>query len=364
MRIGKHWRKYAVLGIILALIGYLPGAAQLAAYGADISAKAYLVMEASCGQILAEKNAKECLPMASTTKIMTAYLALQREDLHEIFTVDENAIRVEGTSMGLQAGDSISLYDLACGMLLASGNDAANAAAVRIGGSIDAFVMTMNEEAAKIGMQNTHFENPSGLPHDGHYSTAYDMALLAAKALQNPLFMQICSSKTKQVTVSGQKRSYRNHNRLLSEYEGCIGVKTGFTKAAGRCLVSAARREDVTLVCVTLSAPDDWRDHRQLLDDGFAKVEQTVLYPDKEQLTLSVAGGDADTVDAYVFGEVKACLTEKQGREVRQEWRLRPIYFAPVYTGQVMGQVRFYYGDKLLGTLPILAEQDNLKKPG
>ncbi len=351
----KRWRRGIIIGLILLLSAYAVGFSGSKVYGADISAKAYLVMEASCGQILSQKNAEECLPMASTTKIMTAYLALQQEDLYEIFTVDAAAIQVEGTSMGLVKGDTVSLYDLACGMLLASGNDAANAAAVRMDGSVESFVMRMNEQAAKLGMKNTHFANPSGLPDEQHYSTAYDMALLAAAALEDPLFLQICSSVSKKVTVSGVERTYRNHNRLLSSYDGCIGVKTGYTKAAGRCLVSAARREDVTLICVTLSAPDDWNDHRILLDHGFETVEQTELCPEAQRLELSVVGGEKDTVEAYVFGRITACLTQEQSEQVREEWRLRSIYFAPVYAGQVMGQVRYYYGDKLLGTSLILA---------
>ncbi len=356
----KHVRK--LLSLCMAVTVCLATGVSMPqkASGADISAKAYLVMEATCHQITAQHNAHERLPMASTTKIMTAYLALQQEDLHEVFPVDDAAIMVEGTSMGLQSGDTVSLYDLACGMLLASGNDAANAAAVRIGGSVDAFVMLMNEQAAKLGMNSTRFQNPSGLPHEEHYSTAYDMALLASAALEDPLFLQICSAVHKKATVSGKERTYRNHNRLLSEYEGCIGVKTGFTKAAGRCLVSAARREDVTLICVTLSAPDDWNDHRKLLDAGFADVRQTVLQPQEENLTLSIAGSDTDTVDAYVFGRVKVCLSEEESKKVRQEWRLRAIYFAPVYAGEVMGQVRYYYGDRLLGTSLIMASKDSI----
>ena len=339
---------------VLLLLPAVFGAAK-AVYGTDISAKAYVVMEASCGQITAQKNAQERLPMASTTKIMTAYLALQQPDCHEIFTVDAQAIKVEGTSMGLTAGDTVSLYDLACGMLLASGNDAANAAAVRMAGSTEEFARLMNEQAQKLNMEHTHFTNPSGLPDEEHYSTAYDMALLASAALRDPAFRGICSAASMSVTVSGVQRTYRNHNRLLSEYEGCIGIKTGFTKAAGRCLVSAAVRDNVTLICVTLSAPDDWNDHKKLLDAGFAAVEQTVLQPEQQKLILPVVGGTTDTVNAYVFGQITVCLTKEEAGKVTQEWRLHPIYFAPVNAGQVMGQVRYYYEGRLLGTQLILA---------
>lgn len=353
---GRKGFRNAVLVVLLPFICFsLSAAMPQAVYGTEISAKAYAVMEASCGQITAQRNAYDRLPMASTTKIMTAYLTLKQSDLYEIFTVDGNAIQVEGTSMGLQAEDTVSLYDLACGMLLASGNDAANAAAMRIGGSVDGFVELMNEEAARIGMTNTHFSNPSGLPDEEHYSCAYDMALLAAAALEEPLFLEICSSVLKKATVSGEVRTYRNHNRLLTEYEGCIGVKTGYTKAAGRCLVSAARRDNITLICVTLSAPDDWNDHKKLLDSGFSEILQTFLEPEKDSFSLNVVGGEQDTVNAYVLGQIKVCLTKEESKKVVQEWRLRSLYFAPVYAGQVMGQVRYYYKEKLLGTQLVLA---------
>lgn len=367
MRIPVSKKKYGVLSAVraarrqaaciftavLLLGGIFYGAG---AEADSISAKAYLVMEASCGQVTAAQNEREKLPIASTTKIMTAYLALQQPELYETFTVDKNAITVEGTSMGLVEGDTVTLYDLACGMLLASGNDAANAAAVYIGGSIAGFVDMMNDKARQLGMNNTHFANPSGLPDDTHYSTAYDMAILAAAALKEPLFLEICSSVTKTVTISGQKRSYRNHNRLLCEYEGCIGVKTGFTKKAGRCLVSAAERDGVTLICVTLSAPDDWNDHKKLLDAGFAAVQRTELIPKEREFTVKVAGGEQETVNAYVFGKLEVCLTEEESRKITQQFRMRAFYFAPVYPGQVLGQVRYYYQDRLLGVQLVLAD--------
>lgn len=354
-RIIRFRRSMAVL-LCLVMIGCICPNGR--AYGSEISAKAYLVMEADYGQITAQKNAHEPLPIASTTKIMTAYITLQQQDLYEEFSVDPNAIRVEGTSMGLVEGDTVTLYGLACGMLLASGNDAANAAAVRIGGSIEQFAMLMNEQAAELGMKDTHFVNPSGLPDEEHYSTAYDMALLAAAALKNPLFREICASGQMTVEVSGQSRRYSNHNRLLSEYEGCIGVKTGYTKKAGRCLVSAALRENVTLICVTLSAPDDWNDHRKLLDAGFASVEQVILRPQQAMPDIAVVGGVSDQTDGYVLGEKKVCLTEEQAKEIVEEIRLRKFYYAPVYAGAVLGEVRYHYRGEQIASLPILCGTD------
>ena len=238
-----------------------PAAVQAVADTPDYQtkAKAAVLMDAQTGRVLFAQNAGLRLPMASTTKIMTALLTLEQGGLDNYFQVDSDAIRVEGSSMGLQEGDSVSLRALAYGMLLASGNDGANAAAVRISGSIPAFVERMNARAAEIGMADTRFATPSGLDDPGHYSTAYDMALLAREALQNPLFAEICA-QSKAVVQYGNppyNRWLTNHNRLLREYPGTIGVKTGFTKASGRCLVSCAERDGVRLIAVTLGCPDD-----------------------------------------------------------------------------------------------------------
>jgi D-alanyl-D-alanine carboxypeptidase/D-alanyl-D-alanine carboxypeptidase (penicillin-binding protein 5/6) len=169
------------------------------------------------------------------------------------------------------------------------------------------------------------------------------------------LFQEICSATSLSITVSGQQRNYSNHNRLLKEYDGCIGVKTGFTKKAGRCLVSAAERDGVTLICVTLSAPDDWNDHKKLLDAGFSSVVQTELTPELREFAVKVAGGTQSTVMAKVFGHVSVCLTEEESKKVIQEWHMRAFYYAPVYAGEVLGQVQFYYQGRLIATQLVLA---------
>ena len=198
--------------------------------------------------------------------------------------------------MGLREGDSVSLNGLATGMLLASGNDAANAAAVKIAGSIEKFSGLMNQKAKELGMENSHFVTPSGLPNDDHYSTAADMALLARHALQNERFAAICTKSSAKLSFGNPPfdRWLYNHNRLLEDYPGCIGIKTGFTKKAGRCLVSAARRDGVTLICVTLSDPNDWRDHAALLDTGFAQTEKRELSVSTQDISLDVVGGMQD----------------------------------------------------------------------
>lgn len=258
--------------------------------------------------------------------------------------------------MGLRQGDTVTLYALAVGMLLASGNDAAGTAAVRISGSMKAFVAEMNRRAASLGMNNTHFVTPSGLDAEEHYSTAYDMALLARAALQNPLFAGIAASR--RMTVSyGQPpyaRSLLNHNRLLSLYGDAIGVKTGFTKKAGRCLVSAAEKDGVRLICVTLNCPDDWNTHAALYQRYFALTESRPLT--LEAPILPVVGGQKAALQTVLVGQ--PTYTAIRGREegiTVTVYLNRGFCYAPVEAGQPLGQVVWRRGDHVIGTAVLAA---------
>lgn len=230
------------------------------------SAASAMLMDAATGQVLYEHNAHEKRPIASTTKLLTALVALE-QGRDKTVTVAQRHM-AEGSSMYLKAGERVTTEALLYGLLLQSGNDAALALAEATSGSVDAFVGEMNRTAQAIGMTDSHFMNPNGLDTDGHYSTAYDMALLASKAVQNPALLRIAS--TKEAHVGG--RTFRNHNRLLRQTEGCIGLKTGYTQRAGRTLVSAAVRDGQILVAVTLRDGDDWRDHEALYEYGFAQI--------------------------------------------------------------------------------------------
>ncbi len=241
----------------------------------QIAARAAVVIEYESGRVLYEKNSQMQLPMASTTKIMTTLLTLESGDIDEWFTVDSEAIKVEGSSMGLSEGKTVTKRILCYGMMLPSGNDAANAAAVAVAGSIDAFVDLMNEKAENFGLTDTHFVTPSGLDDytDEHYSTALDMANLTRLALSDETFREICGTTSICLeSKDGESFWLSNSNKLLSSCEGVIGVKTGFTDKAGRCLVSACERDGVTLICVTLSDPNDWYDHSNLYDYCFSMV--------------------------------------------------------------------------------------------
>ena len=223
------------------------------------SAKAAAVINGDTGEALYAQNADMRLPMASTTKIMTSLLLCEHGNLRNEITVTADMLRVEGSSMGLLPGDTVTLHDLLYGMLLASGNDAANVTAIAISGSVTAFAELMNKRAAELGLKNTHFVTPSGLDAEEHYTTARELALLAAFALKNEEFAKAAASKTATLCYGNPpyKRTISNHNKLLKLYDGAIGVKTGFTKKSGRCLVSAARRDGKLAVAVTLCDPDD-----------------------------------------------------------------------------------------------------------
>ncbi len=273
----------------------------------EVSAQSAVVITADTGTVLFEKDAHTQRPMASTTKIMTALLALEEAQRlgDPVVEITEEMVAVEGSSMGLLPGDRITLSNLAAGMLLASGNDAANAVALYLKGSLEAFADEMNSRARELGMENTHFVTPSGLDATSadsqkHHSTAYDMALLAKEALQNQQFREICSSTQRKVAFEepAKQVSFTNHNKLLSLYPDCIGVKTGYTESAGRCLVSAAERDGTLLIAVTLDAPDDWNDHATLLDYGFSQVEPIPLEGEDVKVTLPVVGSQTPWVYA------------------------------------------------------------------
>ncbi|MDE6763759.1 MAG: D-alanyl-D-alanine carboxypeptidase [Oscillospiraceae bacterium] len=286
----------SIIGILLSAAVLLPFAPKADAVSlTGLSAKAAILIDAQTGTVIAEKNEKQRLPMASTTKIMSALLLLESGDLDTQFKVDNNAIMVEGSSMGLCEDDIVTKRTLCYGMLLPSGNDAANQTAVMLAGSTEKFAEMMNSRAKEIGLENTNFVTPSGLHDENHYSTAYDMAVLTREALKNEDFREICGTKRAKLKFGNPpyERWLVNTNKLLTMYDGCIGVKTGFTDEAGRCLVSAAEKNGVTLICVTLNASDDWNDHKKIYDYGFSVAESREVSFDGSGLMVNVVGGTA-----------------------------------------------------------------------
>lgn len=326
--------------------------------GMQVGADAAVVMEVKTGRVLFAQDADEQLPVASTTKIMTALIALEQYDVDAVFEVDAAAIQVEGSSMGLQEGDQASLRALAVGMLLSSGNDAANAAAVRVAGSIDAFADMMNERARAIGMENTHFATPSGLDADDHYSTAHDMALLARVALQNQDFAAICSEYKLRTQYGNPPydRWLTNHNKLLNYYENTIGIKTGFTRKAGRCLVSAAEQDGVELIVVTLNCPDDWNVHESLYERHFDELTLEDLSAYLPALTVPVTGGTLPDTAAARMDAAQVPVLE--GDDITYTITVQPFLYAPVNQGQPVGTARIYLNGTLVSTLELIAGGD------
>ena len=321
----------------------------------SVSAASAVLINADTGTVVYEKNAYQQRAMASTTKIMTALLTAEAGDLDKKFTVDSYAINVEGTSMGLKAGDIVTRRALIYGMLLPSGNDAANAAAVSVSGSMSAFAELMNKKAEELGLENTRFVNPSGLDAQGHYTTAYDLARLAAAAMENPVFAEICRCSDAQVEYGNPPylRWLANSNKMLWQYEGCVGVKTGFTDNARRCLVTAAERNGVRLICVTLNAPDDWADHRKILDYGFEQVKPTeIVLPNP--VSVPVIGGAEQNVTLVLQDTVKLSLSEQESRTVSMELYAQPFLYAGFGAGSNAGSARIYLNGEFVREVPLV----------
>ncbi len=348
-----------ITGVFLAVCMVFCGIVPTTSHAAEVSAKACILIEAATGRVLYEKNAQEKLPMASTTKIMTTLLTIESGDLDTEFMVDNEAIHVEGSSMGLQENDLVTKRDLCYGMLLPSGNDAANAAAVAVAGEIPAFIELMNARAAEIGMTRTCFATPSGLDGEGHGSSAHDMALLARTALQNPIFREICSQPSASVNFGNPpyQRTLYNTNKLLGMCEGVIGVKTGFTDDAGRCLVSACERDGVTLICVTLNAPDDWNDHSKLYDYGFSGVECVELAA-PEEICIPIAGSGTESMLLQPEEPVTIGAWEGDISAVHTRVLKAPFAYAPIKKGDTLGTLEYYYEDTCIAAVSLLAAED------
>ena len=254
----------------VAAVLFLSGAVSAAP---AVSARSAILVDAGSGRVLYEKDADQQSLIASTTKIMTCLLAAEAGGLDREIRIPAEAVGIEGSSLYLREGEVLTVEQLLYGMMLRSGNDAAVALAIAVSGSVEQFVAQMNQKAAELGLASTHFANPNGLDDEGNYSTARDLAKLSCYAMENPVFHQVVSTKA----YAFGERSLTNHNKLLWRYEGTVGIKTGYTKAAGRILVSAAERDGRRLVAVTINAPYDWADHAGLLDYGFSSFSLRVF---------------------------------------------------------------------------------------
>lgn len=324
------------------------------AYEIGVSAQSAVLICVNDGKVLFSKNENKKMSMASTTKILTSLIAIEAATPDREIIVTDEMVSVEGTSMGLKPGDSVSLRELVYGMMLQSGNDAANTVAYVLGGNPKRFAEIMNNRAAEIGMKNSSFVTASGLDDENHYSTAYDMGLLASVCIKNPEFRIICSSKTARLTYGNPPyaRILTNHNRLLWKYSDCIGIKTGFTKKSGRCLVSAAERNGIILVAVTLNAGDDWNDHISMFEYGFSKVKPMKTGCNQQDMILRICGGIDNSVPIKLARE--CIIPENQICNYRLN--IRPFEYAPVECGMVVGNAVFVSDDGVIDEIPVITD--------
>ena len=328
---------------MLAAVLFLPLNAQA------VSAQKAYVLDAVSGRVLYEKNATERSLIASTTKIMTALIVCEQCNVLDRMRIPTEAVGIEGSSMYLQEGEVLTIQELLYGLMLSSGNDAAVALAIYCGGTVEGFAELMNDKARNLGLSGTHFENPNGLDSPGHYSTAKDLAKLAAYAMENPIFYKTVSAKS----VKAGERYLTNHNKLLWRVEGADGVKTGFTKAAGRILVSSATREGRRLIAVTIDDPDDWDDHAALLEEGFSRYcVQRIVTAGQYIDTLEVVGGDNHKVQVLAAENFDYAIASDERPQLALPGP--GFVYAPAVEGADAGYAYVLIEGKAIGKVPVV----------
>lgn len=314
-----------------------------------LSAEHAILLDADTGRVLLEKKPDERALIASTTKIMTALVICEQCNVLDRMAIPKEAVGIEGSSMYLREGEVLTIQDLLYGLMLRSGNDAAVALAIYCGGTVEGFAQLMNDKARKLGLSGTNFENPHGLDSPNHFSTARDMAMLTAYAMQNPIFVQTVSTKV--VTIGS--RRIQNHNKLLWRLEGADGVKTGFTKAAGRILVSSASRNGRRLIAVTMNAPDDWNDHTEMINKGFRDYKNKLIVSANEKVgTVAVAGGTMEQVGLIATNDFRYALAD--GEDLELVLGGGSIIYAPICAGDPAGYLYVCLDGKVIGKIPLV----------
>ena len=320
----------------------------------------YILIEGKTRQVIKKENENLPLPIASTTKIMTAITAIENADLEDIFAVSEKAQNQEGSSIYLRCGEKISVKDLLYGLMLNSGNDAAMVLAEGVSGSVDAFANLMNEKAKKIGCKNTNFKNPSGLNEEGHFSSAYDLALIMAYAMENERFREIVGTKRYNID-NGESITYlKNHNKLLWQYEYCTGGKTGYTKLSGRCLVTTAERDGVRLIAVTLNNPDDWNTHKELFEYGFGEIKNTEIIKKDGILATKVINGTK--VNLIAGDDVSIPIVSGKRAKITGKIHLKERY-SEIKIGDFLGYADIYLGEYPIARISVKSGQKVKRMP-
>jgi len=322
---------------------------------------ASIVINADTREVIFGNNYNTPMAIASTTKIMTAIIAIENSSASDIFTVSVNAQNQEGSSVYLKAGQKISQKELLYSLMLNSGNDAAMTIAENIGGTSDGFASMMNEKAKELGLKNTNFENPHGLPSDNHYSTAYDMAQIMAHAMKSDYFMEIVSQKEYQLKNVESITYLKNHNKLLWQYPYCTGGKTGYTKSAGRCLVTCSQKDGKSIVCVTLNHPDDWQDHITYSDEAFKKID-TIKVMSKYQIITTKKINNIP-VNILSKEDVTLSLMNKNRKNLRCKLTLNEKINGDIFVGDEIGVANIYYKNHNIATVKIISGRDIKSSP-
>lgn len=348
-----------VLAVCLSLVMLFASMPRASAEEFSVSAESAVVVNGETGEIIYGKNQNKKMPMASTTKILTALILCENCELEKEIKVTEEMVRVEGSSMGFLPGDTVSYKALLYGMMLPSGNDAATAFAIAYAGSLEAFSLIMNKRAAEIGLNNSHFVTPSGLDAKNHYSTAYDMAKLGVFAMKNETFKAAVGVDTIRLEYGNPpySRSLFGHNKILGIYEGANGIKTGYTSLSGRCLVSSAERGNKRVVAVTLNDSNRWENHKKLLDFGFSNLFEYTLEIPENFKKIEVISGEKKSVPIYCK-EKTVGLTVSEAEKLEYKLYLKEFIYAPQEKGIKVGRIDFYIKEKLLCSLSIKTKED------
>lgn len=328
----------------------------------SVSAYAYALYCVNTGEFLISSNGDVRMPMASTTKIMTAILgieAINAADEEPVVTITAD-MYAEGSSMYLAAGERVLMSELVGGMLMVSGNDAANAIAKTVGGSTEGFAEIMNSKAEELGLKDTHFVTPSGLDAEGHYTTACELAKIMAYCMENSTFREIDSGSS--VTVNfiepeGKTQVYYNENKLLSRYEYCVAGKTGYTDRAGRTLVSCAEKDGIRLIAVTLNDGDDWNDHEKMYEYGFDRLSIEKVDMNFDNLSLPVVGGTKENLKLLVGQQPSVCTDEGQSAEISVTYEMPEFVYAPIAQGKTLGKIRYYANGVFVGQSEVTAAE-------
>ncbi|MGI6192605.1 MAG: D-alanyl-D-alanine carboxypeptidase family protein [Christensenellales bacterium] len=343
--------------VFLVVLAFASGSAR-AEKIAGVHSSASSLVEVESQRVLYSENGDKKLPMASTTKIMTALVAIEKGNLSDTVTITKEASGVEGSSIYLEVGETLTLEELLYGLMLHSGNDAAMAIAIHVGGSVSSFCEMMNQKARELGAHNTNFVNPHGLPASNHYTTANDLALIAAAAMRNEQFRNIVGTTSKTIPHDGRSwdRALNNKNKLLYSYNGANGIKTGYTKAAGRCLVGSACRDGMQLVSVVLNCSDIYNDTAAILDYGFANfARHTILAKNAVLGEVTVKNGIEEALEARAKDDIVLTLTEEEASRVQVVAKLLASVDAPVEEGDYLGTAEVWLDDAMIAATDLVA---------